>query len=87
MLLCATWWKKNSKLRLLSWVLLSQEFDFEVKDRNGGQNQVAKHLSILHDKENEEQEIYINDVFSNKQVSMVALKQPLMYTEFVNYIV
>ena len=55
--------KKDAKPRLIRWVLLLQEFDFEVKDRRGCENQVADHLSRLEGKENDELEIDINDVF------------------------
>ena len=33
--------KKDVKPRLIIWVLLLQEFDFDVKDRNRTENQVA----------------------------------------------
>ena len=39
--------KKDVKPRLIRWVLLLQEFDFEVLDRKGTENQVADHLSRL----------------------------------------
>ncbi|GJS40613.1 hypothetical protein Tco_0565656 [Tanacetum coccineum] len=39
--------KKDAKARLLRWVLLLQEFDFNVIDMNGAENYVADHLSRL----------------------------------------
>ena len=41
--------KKDTKPRLMRWVLLLQEFDFEVKYRKGTKNQAADHLSRLED--------------------------------------
>ncbi|GJU04678.1 reverse transcriptase domain-containing protein [Tanacetum coccineum] len=39
--------KKDSKARLLRWVLLLQEFDFNVIDTKGAENLTADHLSRL----------------------------------------
>ena len=39
--------KKDSKPRLIRWVLLLQEFDMVIKDKKGSKNLVADHLSRL----------------------------------------
>nr|GEX53925.1 DNA-directed DNA polymerase [Tanacetum cinerariifolium] len=39
--------KKDSKVRLLQWVLLLQEFDFKVLDTKGAENLAVDHLSRL----------------------------------------
>ncbi|XP_042038334.1 uncharacterized protein LOC121784238 [Salvia splendens] len=46
--------KKESKPRLIRWVLLLQEFDWEDKDKKGTENKVADHLSRIFQGETEE---------------------------------
>ena len=39
--------KQDAKARLIRWVLLVQEFNLQIKDKNGVENVVGDHLSRL----------------------------------------
>ena len=62
--------KKDAKPRLIRWVLLLQEFDFEVMDRKGTENQVVDHLSRLEDEAMRElgDKVDIDDTFPDEHV-------------------
>ena len=62
--------KKNSKVRLIRWVLLLQEFDLENRDKRGSENVVVDHLSRLTFEPNEE--LPIVESFLNEQLFFVS---------------
>nr|GFB04464.1 reverse transcriptase domain-containing protein [Tanacetum cinerariifolium] len=80
--------KKDAKAKLLRWILLLQEFDFNVIDTKGAENYATDHLSRL---ENPYENVFdpkeINEFFPLKTISHLAhhdLSTP-WFTDFVNY--
>ncbi|XP_075504544.1 uncharacterized protein LOC142541982 [Primulina tabacum] len=76
--------KKDTKPRLIRWILLLQEFDFEVKDKKGCQNQVADHLSRLELEERTEGGV-INGSFPDEQLFEVNVTHP-WFAEIANFL-
>nr|GEY98499.1 reverse transcriptase domain-containing protein [Tanacetum cinerariifolium] len=74
--------KKDSKTRLLCWVLLLQEFKFKVIDTKGAENLAADHLSRL---ENPHQNVLypkeINEKFSLEILNMVSFHGNVVLTK------
>nr|GEX31122.1 reverse transcriptase domain-containing protein [Tanacetum cinerariifolium] len=81
--------KKDSKARLLRWVLLLQEFTFKVIDIKGVENLAADHLSQL---ENPHQNVLdpkeINESFPLKTLNLVSTRgysSTPWFADFANY--
>nr|GEZ21486.1 reverse transcriptase domain-containing protein [Tanacetum cinerariifolium] len=81
--------KKDSKARLLQWVLLFQEFTFKVIDTKGAKNLVADHLSRL---ENPYQNVLdpkeINESFPLETLNLVSTRgnqSTTWFADFANY--
>nr|GFC59975.1 reverse transcriptase domain-containing protein [Tanacetum cinerariifolium] len=81
--------KKDAKARLLRWVLLLQEFDFQVLDTKGAENLAADHLSRLENPyENVLDPKEINEKFPLETLSMVNFRgdsSAPLFADFANY--
>ncbi|XP_024965866.1 uncharacterized protein LOC112506070 [Cynara cardunculus var. scolymus] len=76
--------KEDAKPRLIRWVLLLQEFDLEILDRKGVENQVADHLSRL-----EEPEIGgmdISDIFPDERILMIDQPKTPWFADLANFL-
>ena len=75
--------KKNAKVRLITWVLLIQEFKLQIKDKKGVENVVADHLSrltIAHNTHNPP----INDEFPEE--SLLLVENTSWYAHIANFL-
>ncbi|XP_019236545.1 PREDICTED: uncharacterized protein LOC109216807 [Nicotiana attenuata] len=77
--------KKDSKPRLIRWVLLLQEFDLEIHDRKGTENQVVDHLSRLEGAEKKVKVEEIAETFPDEQLLATSLEVAPWYADIANY--
>nr|GEZ66158.1 reverse transcriptase domain-containing protein [Tanacetum cinerariifolium] len=78
--------KKDSKLRLLRWVLFLQEFDITILDKKGSENLVADHLSRL---ENPHKDVLenkdINENFSLETLGSLSSNSTPWFADIANF--
>ena len=77
--------KKEAKPRLIRWVLLLQEFDLEIKDKNGCDNVIADHLSRVEKPIVQEEGREIAEYFLDEQLFQLSLQSP-WYADIVNFL-
>ena len=75
--------KKETKARLMRWVLILQEFDLEVRDKKGLENTVDDHLSRL-ETDKEGKELAIQESFPDE--TLFAVQEAPWYADIVNYL-
>jgi len=76
--------KKDSKAKLVRWILLLQEFDITIKDKKGNENVVADHLSRL-TIDSTSDITQINYYFSNE--SLLSISTMPWFANIVNFLV
>ena len=74
--------KKETKPRLIRWILLLQEFDIQIKDKIGVENLVADHLSRI--VVEQEEVTPLKDTFPDEHLFSVSTLP--WYADIVNYL-
>lgn len=75
--------KGESKLKLLRWILLLQEFYLEMKDEKGVKNVLANHLSRLENEEVTMKEKNINEEFQDEHLMEIGVRPS--FADMANY--
>ncbi|CAN6444870.1 unnamed protein product [Victoria cruziana] len=79
--------KKDTKPRLIRWILLLQEFDLEIKDKKGSENVVVDHLSRVLVGSNRD-ELPICDTFPDESLlGIMSLTKLPWFADYCNYLV
>ncbi|XP_042405116.1 uncharacterized protein LOC121995443 [Zingiber officinale] len=80
--------KKDAKQRLIRWILLLQEFDLEIKDKQGTENVVADHLSRLYQGQSgtKEEDLPIDDCFIDEHLLTIKRIDSPWYADYANFL-
>ncbi|XP_070017689.1 uncharacterized protein [Nicotiana sylvestris] len=79
--------KKDSKAQLMRWVLLLQEFDLEIVDQKGCENQMADQFSRLEEEGRPCDGLEINDSFPDEQLLSVSMNNMPWFADVANFLV
>ncbi|GJU31495.1 reverse transcriptase domain-containing protein [Tanacetum coccineum] len=77
--------KQVAKPRLIRWILLLQEFDIEIKDKNGTENVAVDYLSwIENDETSDDSEV--DDNFPGETLMEINTRDEPWFADFANYL-
>ena len=81
--------KKDAKPRLIRWILMLQEFDWEIKNQKESENLIADHLSRLDQDglKKHDDGVPINETFHDEHLLSVASKELSRFADIANYLV
>ncbi|RDX93681.1 Retrovirus-related Pol polyprotein, partial [Mucuna pruriens] len=74
--------KPDTKMRLIRWMLLLQEFDLKIRDKKGDENSIANHLSRI---ERESEQLPIRDEFPDEHLLHIK-SDPPWYADICNFV-
>ncbi|GJT72590.1 reverse transcriptase domain-containing protein [Tanacetum coccineum] len=77
--------KQDAKPCLIRWILLLQEFDIEIKDRNGTENVAADHLSRIENEETSD-DSKVDDNFLGETLMEINTEDDPWFADFANYL-
>nr|XP_009759012.1 PREDICTED: uncharacterized protein LOC104211622 [Nicotiana sylvestris] len=79
--------KKDSEDRLMRWMLLLQEFDIDIQERKGSENQVSDQLSRLEEEGRPHDGLKINDSFPDEKLMAISMKEVSWFADLANFLV
>lgn len=79
--------KNDSKLRLIWWILLLQEFDIEIKDWKRCEIPITNHLSRLEKDTHIGEQGHIEEKFPDKQLLALEIEKVPWYADIMYYLV
>ncbi|GJZ92931.1 reverse transcriptase domain-containing protein [Tanacetum coccineum] len=78
--------KQDAKPRLICWIMLLQEFDIKIKDKNGTENVAADHLSRIENDETSD-DSDVDDNFPGETLMKITMNNTPWFADFANYLV
>lgn len=77
--------KKDAKPRLIRWVLLLEEFNFDMRHRKCYENHMVDHLSMLELPISQVKKDEISNNFPDEVVMKLDMESMTWYVDLVNY--
>ncbi|GKE77713.1 reverse transcriptase domain-containing protein, partial [Tanacetum coccineum] len=74
--------KQDAKPCLIRWIMLLQEFDIEIKDRNGTENVAADHLSRIVNKETSD-DSEVDDNFPGETLMQINTEDEPWFADYL----